>query len=167
MNHQKEKLYRKVNTRTRMGNERYYCSVKGPDSKNERNTKIGMTKKMTSKDHGLDYTPLFRFLISKIGKPWETAYKEAQSRLDSEEQIFWMINNDAIHEVDPRDYFMYHNSYYPRLVIDNNGILHMMNPDLKNEDFYPHCSCCTHSYNGVPLVNKATDGKYGRVSTTV
>ncbi|MDX7538742.1 hypothetical protein [Serratia marcescens] len=32
--------------------------------------------------HGMDYTPLFQFLLSKVGQPWNEVHSEAVSRLD-------------------------------------------------------------------------------------
>jgi len=40
---------------------------------------------------GLDYTPLFFFLLSKIGQHWDEVYSEAISRLDRPDPIFWMV----------------------------------------------------------------------------
>ncbi|MBH3006458.1 hypothetical protein [Serratia ureilytica] len=34
--------------------------------------------------HGMDYTPLFQFLLSKVGQPWNEVHSEAISRLDKE-----------------------------------------------------------------------------------
>lgn len=83
MNKQKENLYRKVNTKARNNNHRI-----GKDSKNDRNTKIGISTKMKKDvERGLDYTPLFRFLLSKVGKSWVDVHSEAVSRLDKNHQI--------------------------------------------------------------------------------
>ena len=44
--------------------------------------------------HGYDYTPLFKFLLSRAGKNWDDVYSEAISRLDQEEPIWWMVAPD-------------------------------------------------------------------------
>ena len=80
MNKQKSKLYRKVNTKAL--NVRHYF---GGDFKNTRHSKretLEQTKgKMFGKkERGLDYTPLFRFLLSKVGCNWDEVFSEAKAR---------------------------------------------------------------------------------------
>lgn len=41
--------------------------------------------------HGMDYTPLFQFLLSKVGQPWNEVHSEAVSRLDKEAPIFYPV----------------------------------------------------------------------------
>lgn len=36
---------------------------------------------------GLDYTPLFRFLLAKVGMPWNEIHPEAIARLDRSERF--------------------------------------------------------------------------------
>ena len=53
-------LYRKVNTTAHNVYHRY-----GSDAKNDRNRKSGISRGMKRKEkRGLDYTPLFKFLLS-------------------------------------------------------------------------------------------------------
>src|ERR1039458_7285436 len=80
-------LYRKVNTRARGVHHN-----SGGDAKYDRHTKDGMNKSM-SKDvqRGLDYTPLYRFLLSKVGQNWNEIHSEAVSRLDNEEPIYHLV----------------------------------------------------------------------------
>lgn len=68
---QKPPLYRSVNTRTH--------GVKhglGGDYRNERNKKavkasdVNRSSMRSHHRHGRDYTPLFRFLLSKVGGNW-------------------------------------------------------------------------------------------------
>ncbi|WP_235213420.1 hypothetical protein [Amycolatopsis sp. MJM2582] len=40
---------------------------------------------------GLDYTPLFRFLLGKVGADWDEVYNEAAARLDSPDPIHWLV----------------------------------------------------------------------------
>lgn len=51
--------------------------------------------------HGRDYTPLFRFLLSKVGGDWDAIHAEAVSRLDTPEPIFWLV---ALNEADRKPY---------------------------------------------------------------
>jgi len=158
----KEPLYRKVNTKARG------CwHDTGSEARYDRNTKEGISKKM-SKDRkrGLDYTPLFRFLLSRIGKKWDEVYSEAKSRLDREEPIFWMVK--LYEEVPPPmlnvmtelhkklhfGSFRTENSTFSKLIVDENGLLQLKDSTLKNEDFSPSCPCCTHTFNGKPLIKK-------------
>ena len=101
MNKEKSKLYRKVNTKTFNVHHNF-----GSDFKNTRNKKketLVQTKgKMSGKtERGLDYTPLFRFLLSKVGGNWDDVFSEAKSRLDKTDPIFWMV---ALREEDKKDY---------------------------------------------------------------
>ena len=50
---------------------------------------------------GLDYTPLFKFLLKKVGSNWDDVYSEAVSRLDRPDPIFWLV---AINENQKKDY---------------------------------------------------------------
>jgi hypothetical protein len=167
-NYNKEPLYRKVNTKARGCHHRL-----GTDAKYDRNTKEGIQRSMKSGvRRGLDYTPLFKFLLSKVGKKWDEVYQEAQSRLDSEEPIFWMVDLDRedsrkwpsnIPEETKKRFngsFPYHNSYYSLLIVDEEGVLQIKDPSLKNQDIVPHCPCCTHTFNGKPLVNKFNAKRY-------
>ena len=108
------------------------------------------------KRRGLDYTPLFRFLLSKVGCDWSVVLKEAQSRLDKDEPIYWMVvieETETCAHTHP-DYFRSgENSYHSKLFVDDNK-LQLVNPEFRNEHLYPSCSCCTHTFNGKVLINK-------------
>lgn len=146
-NNQKEPLYRKVNTKARHVHHNF-----GGDFKNTRHTKsetLEQTKgKMSSKkERGLDYTPLFRFLLSKIGSNWDDIYSEVKPRLDKKEPIFWMV---ALNENDKKDYIVTDEStYYSGMYVDDENILQLSNPELKAEDLTHYCTCCTHTFNGI------------------
>lgn len=99
------------------------------------------------KKRGLDYTPLFKFLLSKVGQDWDKVYKEAVERLDKEEPIFWMV---AQEEGDLPDMVrLGESSYYSALYVDNTNKHQRIDPNLKAEDLIPFCTCCTHILNGV------------------
>lgn len=149
----KEPLYRKVNTRTRGVHH-----DTGGDYRHERNTKAEKTNESMrgsmhgKKRRGLDYTPLFKFLLSKVGQDWNTVLSEAIGRLDHDEPIYWMVARTAI---DRKPYVRIGESaIYSGLYIDDDGRLAKVAPDLRNEDLTPSCPCCTHTFNGVPLIRK-------------
>jgi hypothetical protein len=144
----KQPLYRKVNTTARGVHHQF-----GGDYRHERNTKkeAGSEAKLGSmhgrKRRGLDYTPLFRFLLSKVGTNWDDVFSEAVSRLDRRDPIFWMV---AILEHEKRDYFVTGEaSYFSGLYVDNDGRLQIVEPKLGPESMTPGCACCTHTFNGV------------------
>jgi hypothetical protein len=152
----KEPLYRKVNTRARGVHHHT-----GGDYRNDRNTKREKRNiedevargAMRGRDRrGLDYTPLFRFLLSKVGEDWKGIHDEAVSRLDREEPIYWLVARTS----DQRKPFVTigGNSIYSGLYVDDEGKLAQVEPGLRNEDLEPWCPCCTHTFNGVPLVRK-------------
>lgn len=127
---------------------------------------------MSSRGKSLDFSPLYKFLISNVGNPWEEVKKEAYSRLDEHrEYVENMVYTDPIDIENLVSYRSKHNrlmgymiagenSYWSILVVDENGILQKMNPELTVEQFYPSCACCTHTFNGKPFINKFTPGHY-------
>jgi hypothetical protein len=145
---QKEPLYRKVNTKARNVHHRF-----GGDYRHERNAKDAVNPEATRSamhgkhQRGLDYTPLFRFLLSKIGADWNSVHSEAVSRLDRPEPIFWIV---ALRD-DQRQEFVRvgDSSYYSGLFVDAEGKLQAVNPKLGPEQMTPSCPCCTHTFNGV------------------
>jgi len=146
MNKEKSKLYRKVNTKT--FNVRHNFGSDFSKTRNKKRETLEQTKgKMFGKkERGLDYTPLFKFLLSKVGSNWDEVFSEAKSRLDKSEPIFWMV---ALHENDKEDFVrMGESSYYSGLYVDENGVLQISNPNLKAIDMKPFCDCCTHTFNG-------------------
>lgn len=145
---EKAPLYRKVNTRTHGANH-----GSGKRAAYERGTKSGAQTTMHSgQRHGFDYTPLFRFLLSRVGQDWDTVYSEAVSRLDKPEPIFWIV---AEHEADRRDVIRYgESSYFSGLFIDAEGKLAVVDPSITPERIQPQCPCCTHSFNGKPVPRK-------------
>lgn len=144
----KKPLYRKVNTTA----HNVWRNNAGGHYRHERNTKAEIKsealrgKMHGTKLHGYDYTPLFRFLLSRVGGSWDEIYSEAVSRLDRPEPIFWMV---AIHEDDRKDIVrLGESSYFNGLYVDEQKRLNIVNPDLKGEEMTPSCQCCTHTFNG-------------------
>lgn len=146
MNKPKSKLYRKVNTKTFNVRHEY-----GGDFRNTRNKKQQTREQITGtmggkKERGLDYTPLFKFLLSKVGGNWNEIFSEAKERLDKTEPIFWLV---ALNPDEKRDFVRYgESSYFSGLYVDEFGFLQISNPNLKAIDMKPFCDCCTHTFNG-------------------
>jgi hypothetical protein len=101
------------------------------------------------KRRGRDYTPLFRFLLSRVGKDWTEVHREAVSRLDSEEPIWGLV---ARSDAEKHAWVLFgESSYYSGLYIDENNRLAIVDPALSVEQMEPSCSCCTHTFNGIPF----------------
>lgn len=145
MNKEKPKLYRKVNTKTHNVHHNF-----GGDFKHSRHKKRDTTitqGKMPQKQRGLDYTPLYKFLLSKVGKNWDEVFSEAISRLDKAEPIFDMV---ALNENEKTDFIRVgESSFYSGLFVDENGLLQKCNPNLDASTMKLFCDCCTHTFNGV------------------
>ncbi|CEE91369.1 conserved hypothetical protein [Xenorhabdus nematophila str. Anatoliense] len=149
-NRGKKKLYRRVNTTT------HHVYHHGGEYRWER-TKQKLIREdmphflpMKSKHRrGLDYTPLFMFLLSKVGEQWDVIYSKAIQRLDRVDPVFWIV---ALHENDQRDYIRCgESSYYNGLFVDKSGFLRKVNPHLSAKDIPVLCQCCTHTFNGVQI----------------
>jgi hypothetical protein len=108
---------------------------------------------------GRDYTPLFRFLLSRIGHDWTATYSEAVSRLDRPEPIFRMV---ARNEKERRPRFCTgENAFFSGLYIDADNRLALVDPALRIEDMEPSCPCCTHTFDGVPFTRKFDASRWG------
>lgn len=143
----KKPLYRKVNTRARGVYHNF-----GGDFRHVRNKKKETREQVLGAMHGtrqrgLDYTPLFKFLLSKVGSHWDAVFSEANSRIDKPDPIFWLIalTNDQKKDI----VRIGEASYFSGLYVDDSGYLQIVNPNIKAEDLSPSCSCCTHTLNGV------------------
>jgi hypothetical protein len=139
----KEPLYRKENKSSLLT---HYFVETGEDFRHDRNTKKmkefkGDKKPMNSGKYGYDYTPLMRFLISKVGKKWDDVFSEAVTRLNDTNPIFWLV------ELNPESKVVRvgESTYYHTLTVDENGILVFVD---KNETIEPSCTCCTHTLDG-------------------
>ncbi|PYC21520.1 hypothetical protein DMX02_12700 [Pseudomonas jessenii] len=148
---EKKPLYRKENTTA----HNVWRNNPGGHYRDQRNTKAQSRNEATRgsmhgiKHHGYDYTPLFRFLFSRVGGHWDEIFSEAVSRLDRPDPVFWMV---AIHEDDREDIVrLGESAYFNGLFVDEQKQLQIVNPQLTAEDMKPHCRCCTHTFNGVPF----------------
>ncbi len=144
----KAPLYRKVNTRARHVHHHFggdYRHVRNREDERRSDRKRGAMAKGVKR--GLDYTPLYRFLLSKVGQDWDDVFREARGRLDKVEPIFWMV---ALREEDERDYVCIgESSAFSGLRVDENNCLVKVNPGLGPETFQPWCACCTFTFNSV------------------
>lgn len=148
------KLYRRVNTTTR-----HRSNNPGADYREQRNKKSATYENLPQREsmkgkqyRGVDYSPLFHFLLSKIGQPWDDVYSEAKSRLDKTAPLFLMV---ALHEHERSDYVCCGDfSFYPGLYVDESGVLRQVNPNVSPDDIPVSCRCCTHTFIGVPLTWK-------------
>ncbi|TXI14996.1 MAG: hypothetical protein E6Q67_15640 [Roseateles sp.] len=145
---EKAPLYRSVNTRTHgvrhgLGGEfRHERHAKGVAASDA--THLPMHGKHR---HGRDYTPLFRFLQSRVGRRWDEVHAEASARLDTPEPIFWLVarrREDGQAMVRTGE-----SSYFSGLFVDDEGLLQRVDPTLNAQDLTPDCRCCTHTLNGV------------------
>ena len=149
----KKPLYRKVNTRTHGVRHGH-----GGDYRHVRNTKVEKTAESEGVArgtmrghlrHGLDYTPLYRFLLKNVGKDWNDIHRQAIARLDSEQPI-WHIVARTLQER-RRLVRVGDSSYYSGLFIDDQDRLAVVDPALSAADLAPGCHCCTHTFNGKPF----------------
>lgn len=150
MSPSKPPLFRKVNT-TAHG----VHHARGGTFRDERNTKVQerserLRQSMHShRERGLDYTPLFKFLLSKVGQTWNDVYSEAVKRLDRPEPIFWLV---ALQEIERHRYVRVgESSYYSGMYVDAEGRLQIVDPSMGPSSLVPQCKCCTHTFNGIPF----------------
>ncbi|MGE3802463.1 MAG: hypothetical protein AB7H80_15710 [Candidatus Kapaibacterium sp.] len=146
----KKLLYRKKNTQAH-GVDHHF-GTKYRQHRNEKN--FNAKRMLQGVRRGLDYTPLFSFLLSKVGSQWNQVYSEAVSRLDTEQPIFWLV---ALDKSKGRGIVRIgESSYYSGLYVDDEGILQIVAPQIGPQDLEPICSCCTHTLNGIPFTKKYT-----------
>jgi hypothetical protein len=144
----KEPLYRKVNTRTHHVRREAGGEFRHERSRNDWESTRGSMHPNTR--HGHDYTPLHRFLLSRVGQRWMSVRSEAASRVDDESQISWMVAEQG---EERRDCVRTgENSYFSGLFVDAEGVLRIVDPALTAKTFQPSCTCCTHTFNGERVV---------------
>ncbi len=145
---EKKPLYRKVNTRT-WG---VWRNEQTGEYRHQRHTQYEIRNESSrgsmhsTRRHGFDYTPLFRFLLSRVGGDWDEIFSEGVSRLDRPEPVFWMV---ALHEDEREEVVcLGESSYFSGLYVDDQKRLQIVNPQLNAQDMQPYCQCCTHTFNG-------------------
>lgn len=149
MNNRIKPLYRKEN-KVSLSNK--YNVSTGSEYRYQRHSKAFLNddrnhKSMTSGKYGYDYTPLFKFLLSKVGSDWDKIYAEAKARLNDPEPIFWMV---ALQESERRSIVRLGDStYYSRLFVDDDGILAIVNPNISSTELPDPHPGETISFNGL------------------
>lgn len=130
----KKKLFRSENKITHNGIPRDL----NYRSRWKRHSKEGMSPRMGGShiNHNLDYTPLFQFLLSKDGKPWNEIWKECLERVDRPDPILWMVQGIRINGLPdnkPGEYkkcFRYgEGTYFSTMYVDDSGILRIVDKD--------------------------------------
>lgn len=145
MQFEKKNLYRKMNTKARGVHHFFWGKYKHLRNKKRETIELERWSMHGKQKRGLDYTPLFKFLLKKVWSKWDDVYSEAVSRLDKPEPIFWIV---AVHDSEKEVYiWCWESSYYSGMYVNNNGILCLTKPDLKPSDIGLFCSCCTHTLN--------------------
>ena len=157
---QKAPLYRKVNTTAHGVHHRT-----GGDFSETRHRVSTDTSRLPMSGgtrRGLDYTPLFRFLLSKVGADWDTVFSEATSRLDRTDPVFWLV---ALRPEDEHEYVRTgESSYFSGLRVNAQGKLEVVNSSLGPQSLAPLCACCTHTFNGARFTQKFDPSKRPAVS---
>lgn len=149
MNNRIKPLYRKEN-KVSLSNK--YNVSTGSEYRYQRHSKAFLNddrnhKSMTSGKYGYDYTPLFKFLLSKVGSDWDKIYAEAKARLNDPEPIFWMV---ALQESERRSIVRLGDStYYSGLFVDDDGILAIVNPNISSTELPDPHPGETISFNGL------------------
>lgn len=142
----KSPLYRKVNTRARGVHHNFGGEYRWR-RRDQEDDRRGMAREVR---RGLDYTPLFRFLLSRVGDDWDKVHSEAVSRLDEQQPIFRLV---ALRKEDGKDVVQVGEStYFSGLYVDEDNRLRIVAPEIGPEDLEPVCPCCTHTLNGHPFL---------------
>jgi hypothetical protein len=158
----KQPLYRSVNTQARNLHHRVGGNFRDERAEFKAGDKLTGTMH-GRKERGLDYTPLCRFLLSKVGSDWDAVFSEAASRLDKPEAVYWMVARTRMPwvttEGKPRPYVRIgESSYWSGLYVDENNVLQLVDPTWTVERMAPTCACCTHTLNGVRFTRKFEEG---------
>lgn len=95
---------------------------------------------------GYDYTPLFRYLLSRVGDPWDDIYAYVKPRLNTTEPIWHIVSQPGIPASRGSFFCLGEGSYWSRLWIDDEGRLQRVDPTQANAE--PGCWCHTYSFNG-------------------
>jgi hypothetical protein len=79
-----------------------------------------------------DYTPLFKFLHSKVGQKFDEVFSEAKSRLDKTEPIFWIVQKEL--DLERAIARVGENSCYHTMYVDEQGLLQFVDKTAKLAD---------------------------------
>jgi hypothetical protein len=148
----KAPLYRKVNTCARGVHHNSGGKYRWRRS-SQKDHRIGMARGVR---RGLDYTPLFRFLLARVGADWNAVHSEAVARLDRPEPIFWLV---ALCPEDRRPVVgIGESTYFSGLYVDEDNRLQVVDPSIGPGTLEPACACCTHTFNGIPFTKRYQAG---------
>ena len=103
---------------------------------------------------GWDYTPLFKYLLSKVGKPWNDVYKDVKPRLNIIIPIYWMVNRYKNKDELLGYIRVGESTYYSSLYVDEKGLLQYVDKTINEHTLEPSCKCCTHTFNGKRFTKK-------------
>jgi glutathione peroxidase-family protein len=89
-------LIRKVNRKSSFEKSQHYRYIRHTKAQLAFDGNFQPMKR--SKKNGVNYHPLFQWLLSKVGQNWDKVYSEACKRVPQEfrETIFYMVNTHAI-----------------------------------------------------------------------
>jgi len=151
MNNRIKPLYRKEN-KVSLSNK--YNVSTSSEYRYQRHSKAFLNddrnhKSITSGKYGYDYTPLFKFLLSKVGGDWNQIYSEAKARLNDPEPVFWVV---ALHESERRDIVrLGESTYYSGLFVNDHGKLAIVNPNIAFSDLPIPYPGETITFNGIVM----------------
>lgn len=146
----RQPLYRKVNTTAHGVRHRFGGDARDgrAAAKKERGEDAPVRASMHGRvRRGRDYTPLFRFLQSRVGRPWAEVHSEAVARLDDPAPIAWLVAPGR--EAGRPRVLIGESSWWRGLFVDDAGLLQLVAPELDAADLEPDCACCTHTLDGV------------------
>lgn len=103
---------------------------------------------------GWDYTPLFKYLLSKVGKPWNDVYKDVKHRLNSTIPIYWMVNRYKNKDELLGYIRVGESTYYSSLYVDEKGLLQYVDKTINENTLEPSCKCCIYTFNGKRFTKK-------------
>lgn len=106
---------------------------------------------------GWDYTPLFKYLLSKVGQPWNEIYKDIKPRVNSVVPIYWMVNRYKNKDELLGYIRVGESTYYSSLYVDEKGLLQYVDKTIDHTTLEPSCNCCTHTFNGKRFTKKYKD----------
>lgn len=150
MNRGKEPLFRKEK---KTGLSQHGHIAKGKETRWARHSKAtkkeaeaeALHKSIRRGKYGYDYTPLYHFLLSKVGERWDDVYSEAIRRLDKTDPIFYMVVLHPESNEQPSRR-LGESAYFSTLTVDAEGILVKLDPTYEMAEVF--CQCCTHTWNG-------------------
>ena len=153
---QKKPIYRKLNEVGTYGHLEPLTKYRFDRHKK---TPVGNKMRTKHKEFRYDYAPLFRFLLSKVGQPWEPIFQECQSRLNDIKPLMRMVVNvnerglvvDRNPDGNMEKYcFMGEMSAWSTLYVDEVGLLQFVDKDYVKTDENPYPEQ-TFTFNGIPV----------------